>query len=60
VEGIRHHREGTDTMSLMTTIRSLGRGRRALEPSVARAAAAARRDGLVSAAIMKAGTQPRL
>lgn len=47
-------------MSFMSAIRSLGRSRRTLEPTVARAAAIARRDDLVSAAIVKAGPPPRI
>jgi hypothetical protein len=47
-------------MSFMSTIRSLGRNSRTLEPAVARAAAIARRDHLVSAAIVRAGTPPRI
>jgi hypothetical protein len=47
-------------MSFMSTIRSLGRAQRGMEQSLRRAAAMARRDGLVSAAILRAGQPPRI
>jgi len=46
-------------MSLLSYVRSLGSGR-GLEPAVARAAAAARRDCLVTEALVRAATPPRL
>lgn len=47
-------------MSFMSTLRSLGRNRRGLEPAVARAAAVNRRERLVTTALVQAGTPPRI